>query len=321
MIFVKFGALLGRFMGPVLRADVKCLGNDNCYPLAFGFPAIVLCVGIIMMVCAGRLFVRKPPSGNLIGKVFGCAFNGLKGKMTSKIKREHWLDYSIEKYGPKLVEDTKSIMRVMAVLVGISLYYSCFFQQNSRWVFQATQMNGDLGFYTLKPDQVIFFNPLTAIFLTPICNFLLYPLIAKCGIKTLVHRISVGGFICVLAFVFATLVEIQIKQNYISMLWLFPQYICAALSEIFVLLSALNFAYENGPTGMKSVMTAMVYLSVALGDSLIPIVSGLKIFKSQAYEFIFFGSLLFINMIVFCVIVSRLDFRTKEELSSDKSDE
>jgi dipeptide/tripeptide permease len=318
MIFLKTGALCGRFFGPVLRGDVHCLGRNDCYPLAFGFPGIVICVGLLIMLCARKCFVQKPPSGNLIGKVFGCAFYGFKGKMTSKIKREHWLDYSIEKYGPKLVEDTKSIMRVMAVLVGISLYYSCFLQQNSRWIFQATKMNGDLGFYTLKPDQIIFFNPSSSLIMTPLCNYFLYPFLARCGFNTLIHRIIIGGFINCVGFSLAIFMEFYIQDNYISMLWLGPQYILSSLSEILVLVSSLNFAYENGPAGMKSVMTAMVYLTVALGDSLIPIVSGLKIFKSQAYEFIFFSSLLFVNMIVFCIFVPRLDFKKGSSTPSEE---
>ena len=199
----------------------------------------------------------------------------------------------------------------MAVLMGVSFYYACFMQQNSRWIFQASQMNGDLGFYTLKHDQIIVFNPLSALILTPLCSYYLFPLLDRCGFKLFVHRIAIGGFICCLGFVCAIIVEFQIQENYISMLWLFPQYICAALSEIFVGLSSLDFAYENGPTGMKSMMTALVYLTGSLGVGLIPIIAALDLFTLQAHEFIFFATILFINMVIFCVIISKVNFKEK----------
>ncbi|KAG5683391.1 hypothetical protein PVAND_012676 [Polypedilum vanderplanki] len=308
MIFVKIGAFLGRFVNPIFREDVKCFDSHDCYPLAFGFPAIMMLFGLFILLIGKNSFVRKPPGGDMFTKVFFCMTYALKEKTKHKsIKKDHWLDYAEDKFDKKLIEDTKAVFRTLTIFLGIALVWSCFMQQNSRWIFQAAKMDGDLGFYKLKPDQIIALNPISCLLLTPVCVYGIYPLLEKCGFGSLLNRMAIGGFLCCASFVLAILVEIYIQNHYISMLWLLPQYSLSALCEIFVLVSMLNFAYEEAPANMKSVMTACVYLTIALGDSLIPIVSGSKIFKSQAMEFTFFASLLFVNMIVFCFIVRKFN--------------
>lgn len=45
---INAGSLISTFLTPVLREDVKCFGEDNCYPLAFAIP------GVLMIVSTGE---------------------------------------------------------------------------------------------------------------------------------------------------------------------------------------------------------------------------------------------------------------------------
>lgn len=69
---MKCGSVGAFFAGPILRADVKCFGMDDCYPLAFGVPAIVMFFSFVIFMSGTLLYVRKPPSENLLVKVLGC---------------------------------------------------------------------------------------------------------------------------------------------------------------------------------------------------------------------------------------------------------
>lgn len=71
---MKCGSLLAYFLAPTLRGDVKCFGMDDCYPLAFGVPAIAMFISFTIFVCGTPLYVRVPPSGNMLVKVFACIF-------------------------------------------------------------------------------------------------------------------------------------------------------------------------------------------------------------------------------------------------------
>lgn len=42
---------------------------------------------------------------------------------------EHWLDYSIEKYGEKLVNDMKVVFSILYLYVPVPIFWSLFDQQ------------------------------------------------------------------------------------------------------------------------------------------------------------------------------------------------
>lgn len=71
---MKCGSLAAYFVTPTLRGDVKCFGMDDCYPLAFGVPAGAVFLSFIIFLCGTRLYVRVPPSGNMLVKVLACIF-------------------------------------------------------------------------------------------------------------------------------------------------------------------------------------------------------------------------------------------------------
>jgi dipeptide/tripeptide permease len=300
MICIKLGGLIGRFFTPVLREDVKCFGSDSCYPLAFAVPTLSILVATILMISGKSFFKMVPPSGNLFLNVCGCILYGIRGKfMQCKEKKSHWLEHSTEKFGRKLVSDTKIILGTFTIFLPTAIYWAVFMQQGSRWIFQATRMNGDLGWYTLKPDQMIAFNSVFVILLIPVCNYIFYPFLNLIGIKSLLHKITIGGFLCCISFLMSAYVETKIDKNYISILWLLPQFAILALSENFVYISLINFAFSETPDGMKSVMTAFVFLIIAMGNFLITLVSGFHLFNTQFYEFLFFAGILFIDMLIF----------------------
>lgn len=69
---MKCGSLLAYFVAPTLRGDIKCFAKDDCYSLAFGVPAIAIFVSFVIFMCGTRLYVRLPPSENMLVKVFAC---------------------------------------------------------------------------------------------------------------------------------------------------------------------------------------------------------------------------------------------------------
>lgn len=68
--------------------------------------------------------------------------------------KEHWLDYAESTFGRKLVLETKILLNVLVLYLPLPFFWALFDQQGSRWTFQATRMDGDVGFYVIKPDQM-----------------------------------------------------------------------------------------------------------------------------------------------------------------------
>jgi solute carrier family 15 (oligopeptide transporter), member 1 len=69
---LKCGLLGGQMTVPILRNDVKCFGMDNCFPLAFGLPAIFMVLALLTLLCGKSLYVHVPPTDNMFVKVCGC---------------------------------------------------------------------------------------------------------------------------------------------------------------------------------------------------------------------------------------------------------
>lgn len=220
-------------------------------------------------------------------------------------KREHWLDYSEEKYGTNLIWETRIILNVVVLYLPIPMFWALFFQQGSRWVFQAVRMNGDLGFYTIKPDQFNVVNPILVLILIPLFEYVIYPQLAKVGLKTALQKITLGGIFAGLAFLTSAAVESQIDSNYIHMGWLIPQYFLMAIGETLISIPLMHFSYVEAPVSMKTVLQALRLLAIGLGNLIVIIVAGSRLIDSQMYEFILFAGLMFVDMIIFAILAKR----------------
>lgn len=117
-------------------------------------------------------------------------------------------------YGKKLVADTKVLLNVLVLYIPLPVFWSLYDQQGSRWTFQATRMNGDIGFYEIKPDQMQVVNPLLILLFIPTYEVLFYPLLSKIGIRRPLQKLSLGGVLAGVAFLCSGFVELKLEETY-----------------------------------------------------------------------------------------------------------
>lgn len=206
------------------------------------------------------------------------------------------------------------VLNALLMFVPLPIFWTLHMQQGSRWVFQATRMNGDIGFYTIKPDQMIIFNSIFSLLFVPVFERVIYPLLAKVGIKTTLQKMACGLFLAAASFVVAAMIERQIETRFIHILWLLPQYALLAMGEIFLFIQSLNFAYNEASANMKSVMLSFVYLTMAAGNLFMVFISGTRIFQSQVYEFLFFAGIMLVGMLVFIALAVNYKYVKREEI-------
>lgn len=73
-------------------------------------------------------------------------------------------------------------------------------------------MDGQIGSFTLLPDQLQAVNPLLIVIFIPIFETCIYPAFAKIHfIDTPLKKLVAGGFLASVAFIAAGLVEIQLE--------------------------------------------------------------------------------------------------------------
>ncbi|CAB3225260.1 unnamed protein product [Arctia plantaginis] len=212
---INAGSLISTFLTPILRADIKCFGENDCYSLAFGVPGILMIVSIVFFVAGKRLYIIKNPAGNIIGKVSSCIGHAVINSWKSKQKREHWLDHADDKYDANLIEDIKSLLRVLVLFIPLPVFWALFDQQGSRWTFQADRMEQDIGSWTLKADQMQVLNPLLILIFIPLFEVAIYPFLTYCKlIKKPLHKMIWGGILAATAFVISGVVELNLLPTY-----------------------------------------------------------------------------------------------------------
>uniref|UniRef100_A0A8C6KVZ9 Solute carrier family 15 member 1 n=1 Tax=Nothobranchius furzeri TaxID=105023 RepID=A0A8C6KVZ9_NOTFU len=212
---INAGSLLSTIITPILRAQ-KCgiHSKQQCYPLAFGVPAALMVVALIVFIVGSGMYTKVPPAGNILVKVCKCVgfavSNRFKHRSSTFPKRAHWMDWAEEKYDKLLIAQVKMVLKVLFLYLPLPMFWTLFDQKN----IPATTMNGDFVrfLHSLSSHQTV--NPILILVLVPIMDSIVYPLISKCKLNfTPLRRMTVGMFFAAVAFVAAALVQLQIDNT------------------------------------------------------------------------------------------------------------
>jgi dipeptide/tripeptide permease len=133
-------------------------------------------------------------------------------------------DATQARYDAATVADVQQFMSVLYMFLPIPIFWALFDQQSSRWVFQAERMDGKVGSFEIKADQMQIFNSVFILILLPVFEKWIYPRMT--GVKQL-HRMAIGMLLAALAFVVAGLLEMAIDRtgvDQINIMWQIPQY-------------------------------------------------------------------------------------------------
>jgi len=212
---INAGSLISTFITPIFRQDVQCFGDETCYSLAFGVPAILMLVATVILVFGKNMYIHKPPQGSVMTQVIGSIWYATKKRFQTSEKPEHWLDHAKGKYSSQLIADTKILLRLLVLYLPLPIYWALFDQQGSRWTFQATRMNGQVGSWIIKPDQMQLLNPAFILALIPTFDRFVYPFLSKFNIlKKPLQRIVTGGCFTAAAFFISGFLELELAKTY-----------------------------------------------------------------------------------------------------------
>ncbi|VEN47916.1 unnamed protein product [Callosobruchus maculatus] len=212
---INAGSFISTFLTPVLRNDVHCFDKQSCFPLAFGVPGALMIVSIVIFALGKPLYKIKMPKGNVLVDVSKCISYAISQKMKSKEKKDHWLDYAEAKFGSQLVNNIKVTMKVLVLYIPLPIFWTLYDQQGSGWTFQAVRMDGNIGFYTILPDQMQVVNPLLILVFIPIFTYGVYPVLAKCRLLTTpLQKMTCGGLLAAVAFAVSAILSVQLEKGY-----------------------------------------------------------------------------------------------------------
>ncbi len=198
------------------------------------------------------------------------------------------------------------LFRLMPIYAFIAMFWALFEQTGSSWVLQAQKMDRYIGGVEILPSQIQAANPLLIMLLTPLFSYGLYPRLNRWFALTALRKITIGLFITAIAFSVSACLQIQIDAGHSpSVIWQLLAYLLLTSAEVMVSITGLEFSYTQAPKKLKSLVMALFFLSVALGNLFTSLINFFIISQEGhhklegAYYFWFFTVLMLITAILF----------------------
>ncbi|XP_073032714.1 protein NRT1/ PTR FAMILY 4.6-like isoform X2 [Primulina eburnea] len=180
------------------------------------------------------------------------------------------------------VEEVKIVMKVLPIFACTIMLNCCLAQLSTFSVQQAATMNTKLGNFRVPPASLPIFPVVFIMVLAPLYDHVIIPFARKMtksetGITHL-QRIGVGLVLSIIAMAVAALVEIRRKSVAtelglvdsakplpITFLWIAFQYLFLGSADLFTLAGLLEFFFTEAAFSMRSLATALSWVSLATG--------------------------------------------------------
>lgn len=112
------------------------------------------------------------------------------------------------------MEEIKSVLKVLLTFVPIPLFWALSEQSGSTWVFQARQMDGNIGFYTILPDQMQVLETFIYLACIPLFQYVVYPIFNKLNfLRRPLQKIIAGGFLLAASFVMSAFISMSLESS------------------------------------------------------------------------------------------------------------
>lgn len=212
--------------------------------VAFGIPAILMGAATFVFWLGRNRFIHIPPGGmGFVRETFS------------------W-------------QGIKSIASLFVIYLFVAVFWSLWDQSSGAWVLQAEKMDLNFLGYQLQAAQVQTANPVLILLFIPLFSYVIYPAIDKVFPLTALRKIGIGLWVTSLSFVVSALIEANIQAGgKPSVWWQILAFVILSAGEIMVSITCLEFSYTQAPKKMKSLIMAIFFLSITLGNTFTSIVN------------------------------------------------
>jgi len=187
--------------------------------------------------------------------------------------------YKINKV--KTDKSTKSggLNRVIRIFLPITLFWMLFDQQASSWVEQGSIMKQEFFRFKIYPGQMQTINAILSLITIPIYNRMF---------KNVKYRTKmfIGMGLSGISFLVASINSLVLERIQISILWQFFQYLPLTVGEILISVTGLEMAYTRAPDGQKTIFLAIWYLTAAMGNLLVVVITNFIAIERMALNFL-----------------------------------
>jgi POT family proton-dependent oligopeptide transporter len=274
---INLGAAAAFFIIPWVRVKAG-------YSWAFGIPGIAMALATLIFWLGRKHYIRQPAAS--------------QAPRTESEK----------------AKDRRTLWRIGIVFLPVPMFWALFNQVNSNWVLQGRKMT---PFHGLNGETMQGAGAVLVMIWTPILTLLLYPLAERLGWRpTALRRMAAGMFLGAAAFVVSGLIQARMDDGQtMSILWQLAPYVVLEAGEVLLSATGLEFAFEQAPTRLKSVVMSMWLMTIAAGHFLIAVFTSFNehfIKARGAAQIYLYSGMLFVVAGIFVFCASR--FRGREPM-------
>lgn len=216
-----FFSLIGNMslglLAPFLYSKFSCNHKSACLPLPFGVLLFIAGVVLLFLILGKRYYKKRTFEKFCALRTIQCIITAVKerrGRNVRKSKRRHWLDYSIKKYGDKLVRETKMILNILPICFTVPIFSMSLSQRYTTFKTQTLKLNG-LILGTFMDNHILLYIYSTIGSISAlIYAFVLFPYSKKHKlVYTPLARIGMSYIFMILTFICALALNIQIEKT------------------------------------------------------------------------------------------------------------
>lgn len=235
---INLGAAAAFFIIPQIHARAG-------YAWAFGIPGIAMALATLFFFQGRKHYVRQPPSGK-----------------QPRSKEEK-------------AQDRRTLWRIGMVFLPVPMFWALFNQVNSNWVLQGGKMT---PFHALNGETMQGAGAVLVMIWTPVLTLAIYPLAERLGWRpTALRRMGTGMLLGAVAFVVSGLIQARMDAGQtMSILWQLAPYVVLEAGEVLLSATGLEFAFEQAPARLKSVVMSLWLMTIAAGHFLIAVFTNLN---------------------------------------------
>ena len=231
-----------------LKPSKAGLGPGSCLALAGVFLALAVLtqmsrLGIVAALCLALVLIM-----GLVG--WGAHLQ---------------LDRARAHHPQAAIDGARSVLRILVLFALVTPFWSLFDQKASTWILQADQMGKPDWFESSMMQSL---NPALVMILIPFNNFVLYPFLARVGLRiTPLRRMGSGIAFTGVAWIVVGTIQLYMDNgNQLNILWQMLPYALMTMGEVLVSATGLEFAYSQAPLAMKGVITSFWNLTTTVGN-------------------------------------------------------
>ncbi|KAJ5483809.1 hypothetical protein N7539_006009 [Penicillium diatomitis] len=275
---------LGGLLGMLTTVIEKKYG----FWAAFLLPLCTLSTGLGGFILGRKFYVQPRREKGMVPKLFLALWLAIRGKCKlDDARASHQLSAHgrVVHWDDEFIANIRKAVHACRVALVYPIVWLCFSQNQTNLVSQAA----DMKTYGIPNDILAMLNPIFVLVTVPVLNKVVYPLMSRIGCPLRpTARMAIGFFITAASMAVAAGVEEMVyrappcyrhpqkcpavvadaQPNDVSVALQVPVYFLGAVGEVFFSVSGSEFAYNQAPAGMKSIVQA-IFASTNAGSAVL----------------------------------------------------